>query len=296
MIDGTRLQDTKFAHNKCFLYLYGDLSTAGSRKLVKLVRMNTVRNAGLVIDDDESEDGKKHRDVNDEKLENNIARARNKIFELAFCNHWDYFITATLDGTKYDRTNLEVFHKDITQWLRDQSKKLNTKISFLLIPELHSDGKTWHMHGFIAGLPYEQLKRFKVGDRMGKGIANKVLSGDTVYNWPAYQKKFGFCDLEPIKNHEAVSKYVTKYISKSLANSVSELHAHLYYHSRGLKEAFEIERGPLICPIDSSPVSSFNGEHCSIEWYDISALTDLLNAFGISEYSTVSDFIKDECR
>lgn len=44
---------------------------------------------------------------------------------------------------------------------------------------------------------------------MGKAIADKVCRGDIVFNWKAYQKKFGFCDLEPIVNHEAVAKYLT---------------------------------------------------------------------------------------
>lgn len=271
-LNGTRLSDTEFAHGKCFLKLYGDMSNPNSPKLLKLVRMRTVRNPGIELDSDT-------RNINDEKLDNNIVRAKNKIFELAFCNHWDLFITATLDGTKYDRTDLEKFHHDFTKWLSNQSAKYGTKISFLLIPELHSDGKTWHMHGFLSGIPSEALVPFKIGDRMGKGIANKVKQGELVYNWPSYQKKFGFCDLEPIKNHEAVSKYVTKYISKSLQNSVSELNAHLYYRSRGLKEALDIKNGTLVSSPTSAPSSAFSSEYCEVEWYSVDCLDDILSCF-----------------
>ena len=289
-LNGVRMAESEYAHGRCYLRLYGDLSDPNSKKLLKLVRMKTVRNSGLDLP------SKEHaHDVNDEKLENNISRARNKIFELAFCNHWDYFVTATLDGTKYNREDLETFHKDLTKWLSNQSHKLGSKIHFLLIPELHSDGRTWHMHGFICGLPSSELKQFRIGDRMGKGIAAKVKQGDLVYDWPSYRSKFGFCDLEPIKNHEAVSKYVTKYISKSLANSVSDLHAHLYYHSRGLSEAKDIKRGTLGSLIPSVPISSLSCEHCIVEWYSADDLDGILSAFSDSEYITYEKFLEESC-
>lgn len=110
------------------------------------------------------------------------------------------------------------------------------------MPEKHSDGTSWHIHGFLHGLPKEHLKQFVVGDVMGKGLAEKVKRGDVVYNWLPYAKKFGFCDLEPIKNPEAVSKYMMKYINKNLASSVKDLNAHLYYHSRGLNKAETIKK------------------------------------------------------
>lgn len=81
--------------------------------------------------------------------------------------------TGTLDPQKYDRTNLDKFHKDLTQWLRDYGKQHKVKIKFLLVPEQHSDGISWHIHGFLHGLPEEHLKQFVVGDVMGKGLAEK---------------------------------------------------------------------------------------------------------------------------
>lgn len=100
---------------------------------------------------------------------------------------------------------------------------------------------------------------------MGKGLADKVVKGDVVYNWKAYFDRFGFCDLEPIRNHEAVSKYVTKYINKELASSVTELNAHTYYHSRGLNFAKLKKKGTMnwdnIAP-------TFENEYCSVCWLD----------------------------
>lgn len=81
----------------------------------------------------------------------------------------------------------------------------------------------------------------------------------------SYFNRFGFCDLEPIRNHEAVSKYVTKYINKELAISVTELNAHTYYHSRGLKFA-EVKRKVTMLWDDIVP--TFENEYCSFLWLD----------------------------
>jgi len=215
--------------------------------------------------------------VNDEKLAENVSRAKNKIFEYAYCNPWDWFFTGTLNPQKYDRTDLEIYHKKFVVWLRDYNKKHGLKIKFLLIPELHKDGKSWHMHGFLYGLPVEHLEQFKLGATMGKGVADKVKKGDVVYNWVAYANKFGFCDLEPISCHEAVSKYITKYINKSLANSVTELNAHMYYVSRGLNCAETVKQGTLFANIEYDYVN----EYCKIAWFDYSEelLQKLENAF-----------------
>ena len=198
--------------------------------------------------------------VNDEKLLESISRTKRTIYELSMCNEWDYFFTGTLDRTKYDRTDLDKYHHDLTQWFRDQGKKYGTKIQFLIIPELHGDGQSWHMHGLLRGLTEDMLTQFKIGDKMGAGLARKVAHGDVVYNWPAYQKKFGFCDLEPIRNHEAVSKYITKYISKELVSSVTELNAQKYYCSRGLKRAEVIKKGLMSANIKPD----YEGEFASV--------------------------------
>ena len=185
--------------------------------------------------------------------------------------------TGTLDPEKYDRTDLDKFHKDLTRFLRNVVsvyKRKNgagsymanygvDKIDFLLIPELHADGKSWHIHGLLRGLPADALEQFRIGDRMGAKLAQKVSRGDVVYNWAQYANKFGFCDLEPIKDEEAVAKYCTKYITKSLQHSVTELGAHLYYHSRGLNRAQVAVQGNN-CGVRLSP--DYKNDYCSVVW------------------------------
>lgn len=253
------LRDVKYKRDQTIVKVYG----YGDHKKIKVTRMNWLRTAGLV-DDDEYRAPK--GSINDSKLEENIRRAKNTIFEYAYCNPWDWFFTGTLNAEKYDRTDLEKYHKDLTQWLRDYGKKHNLHVKFLLVPELHSDGVSWHIHGFLHGLPKEHLKQFIIGDVMGKTLAEKVKEGDAVYNWLPYAKKFGFCDLEPIRNDEAVSKYIMKYIDKNLATSVRELNAHLYYHSRGLKKAVVVGKGTM----DATIPPTYENDYCSVAWLDYS--------------------------
>lgn len=248
------LVDKKYKPNQTLLKVYGE----GSNKKIKLITMKSLRTSGIEDDDILVSD----RGVNDSKLCNNIARARSKVFELAYCNEWDYFFTGTLDKSKYDRTDLEKFHHDIVEWIRAYNRYHKTDIKFLLVPEQHKDGESWHMHGLLKGIPVDLLHQFVKGDKMGKYIADKVLNGEVIYNWPGYAKKFGFCDLEPIKSHEAVCKYVTKYMNKNLGKSVSDIGAHLYYHSRGLNTAFCYAHGFS----DYKFTPDYENEYCKVAW------------------------------
>ena len=252
-----KLKDRAYNYDQTLFKVFGE----GKDKKIKLVRMNYLKTSGIELDDIEYVRGT----VNENKINESILRSKSKIFELAFCNPWDWFFTGTINPNKQDRTDLELFHKQLTQWLRDYNKKYKLNIKFLFVPEKHKDGKSWHIHGFIYGLPVEHLVQFQVGDKMGKGLAEKVLNGDIVYNWKAYFDRFGFCDLEPIRNHEAVSKYVTKYINKELASSVTELNAHTYYHSRGLRFAELKKKGSMNW---GNIEPTYENEYCSVCWLD----------------------------
>lgn len=160
----------------------------------------------------------KDKPVNDEKLSNNISRAKSKVFEYAYCNHWDYFVTLTISPEKYDRYNFKAYIKDLGKFINNYSTVHHSKIYYVLIPEQHKDG-AWHMHGLISGILPKHLEKNKYG----------------YLDFPMYARKFGFCSLSPIKNHESVSKYITKYVTKELfSRSYGE---RCYYCSKGLKKA-----------------------------------------------------------
>lgn len=206
------------------------------------------------------EDDKKYggygrlRNVNDEKLTHHIARARTRVFEIAICNDFDYFITLTINDEKLDRYDLKGYIKKLGQFIRDYRKKHGADIQYLLIPEKHENG-AWHMHGLIKGIPADQLKKNEYG----------------YLDWEDYKKRFGYCSIDKIKNQEAVSKYITKYIRKSFNTDrgVSEKESKLYYCSRGLRRPQKKKEGTLNgYQLDKIP---FNYEN---EYVRVGILTD----------------------
>ena len=62
---------------------------------------------------------KRSRDINDSKLSNNVTRARTRVFELAICNDFEYFITLTINKEKLDRYELKEYIKKLGQFIRN---------------------------------------------------------------------------------------------------------------------------------------------------------------------------------
>lgn len=242
----------EFKRNQTVLKLYG----FGKNRKLKVVTMKSMRTSGLELPP------RPHFETseNTDKLEQSISRTKSTIFEIAFCNPWDFFFTGTASPDNFDRSDLESLHGSIYKFFKYRG------IKYILVPELHADGKSWHFHGFIRGLDPSELKQFKIGSRMSGKLADKVRAGQTIYDWPAYRKKFGFVDLEPVRSTEAASKYIQKYITKDLARCVTELHAHQYYCSKGLNRAEVIKKGLML--VDIKP--TYETEYCAVSWLDYS--------------------------
>lgn len=169
-------------------------------------------------------------DFKEGKLSNNLSRAKSKVFDYAMSNKFDYFITLTLNPKKYDRNNLDLYIKNLGQFIRNYRSKYDIDIQYLLIPERHKDG-SWHMHGLLKGVPDHHF----------------IINKNGYLDWFSYSDKFGYCSLSRIRDTVAVAKYITKYISKSFNSSdgVIEKNKKLYYNSRGLKVAYKILDGQL---------------------------------------------------
>lgn len=236
----------------------------------KLSVHNVLREKGWECETEKSKKGK----VNSEKLLCNLQRTRSTIFELAMCNNWDLFCTFTLDKTKYDRHDLNKFRSDFTLMIRHLRAKYKCDISYLLIPERHKDG-AWHMHGFIAGLPSQELREFTLSEKLPDYIRKKLKSNSKVFEWVSYRKKFGFCDLEEIRDKDRASSYVTKYITKDLLESVSELNHKSYYCSQGLNRAVEIKRGHLA----ECPDFDFENDYVKVKWFSNDSEETLTDMF-----------------
>lgn len=171
---------------------------------------------------------KKKSSSNKGKLSEHICRAKTKVKELVLCNDWDWWCTFTLDSNKMDRYDLKAYIKALGEFLHNYNKRTEEryKVKYLLVPEKHKDG-AWHMHGFVKGIKPADLYVNKHG----------------YYTWKQYEEKFGFISMSPVKDKEKSSSYVLKYMGKDMNTSVTELGAHLYYASKGLKQPEILFRG-----------------------------------------------------
>jgi len=211
--------------------------------------------------------------VNDYKLDCNIKRAKSKIFELSACNEWDYFITGTLDKGKYDRTDLEKYIKDLSQFFRNQRRKYNTDIKYLIIPELHQDGESWHFHGLVKGQLAGAIRQFGLTENLPYRLRKLISDGRVIYDWKDYRNKFGYVTLEQVRSHEAISRYITKYLNKELARSGEKRYGRqLYYRSRGLRQAEQIKKGLLAVAPDNW---DYENDYVKILWFN----SDVVNNY-----------------
>ena len=94
-----KFKDRAFNYDQTIFKVYG----YGDNKKIKLVRMNYLKTKGIEIDDIEFYRGS----ANDSKIIESILRSKGKIFELAFCNPWQWFFTGTINPNKHFDSVLE---------------------------------------------------------------------------------------------------------------------------------------------------------------------------------------------
>ena len=178
------------------------------------------------------------------------------------CNQFDHFITLTLDGNKYDRHDLDLYIKDLGQFIRNYRRIHKVDIQYLLIPEQHKNG-AWHIHGLIRGIPLEHLE------------VNKF----NYLDWPKYREKFGWCSMSAVKSQIAVSKYITKYISKNLlvmAQLAGMKNKKLYYATRGLKKPQKIKEGTTSANVIPHDIITFENDYVITVEMNFNQFYDLL--------------------
>ena len=265
----------KFLYNQSIVKIVG----VGDNKWIKIVNINVIRkkNVDKVKIDEKVKEEKlseitkdvkksKKGSKNNEKLGCNIRATKSRIRELIMCNEWEYMVTFTLNGDRYNRTDLDTWKKEFLQWVQNYRKKYGIDIKYIFVPELHKDNITWHMHGLIKGLPLSHLRQIVNGDSEYKRLEKRVRMGYEVYVWEAYQQKFGYCDVEKIRNKEAVCNYLIKSIKDNTLKSkgVSKVNAKMYYVSRGLKRAEIVKRGTQISTINQAP--TYANKYCKVYW------------------------------
>lgn len=223
----------------------------------KLTMMKAVRRSGFE-ERRASARGKKNTAGNTAKLDNSLSRTRSRVRELVLCNEWEWFGTFTLSPEGHDRFDIAEFTRSFSKWIQNINYRQGLHICYLLVPEQHADG-AWHMHGVLKGIPDDMLRQFSPRDGVPRNLVKQGF-----YNWPAYQKKFGFVSLGPIRSLEATANYIGKYITKELAASPIGLNKHLYLCSKGLKRAEVVKKAHIYQPF--SP--DYSNEHVATKVFE----------------------------
>lgn len=246
---------SKFLNDTWSLYQYGNK--------IKVVYYKTMSNtAGFEKDTAAYRADSTTSSVNPEgRFASSLSRTRARVFELAMCNDFEFFVTCTLDENMRDRYDLTAFRKALAQMIRDLNKNRTEgqKIEYLLLPELHENG-AWHMHGLFKGL--------QVGTDLCKNEHGYL-------DWFAYRKRFGFFSCSPIQSQEGCSKYITKYVTKAFNTDNNERstaeavggRAHLYFASQGLKRREVLAKYEGGRPPDCS--WDFENEYVKIGWINL---------------------------
>ena len=136
-------------------------------------------------------------------IQSSMNRTVQKIYEISRANIWDYFLTLTFDRNKLDSSNYNLLCDKVSKWLNNLRSRYAPDLKYLIVPELHKDGKHYHFHGLLANIGNITLK--------DSGIKK---NGHTIYNMSNW--KYGFSTVTKVKDSNKVSSYITKYITKEL--------------------------------------------------------------------------------
>lgn len=246
-------------------FTYYDTKIYKMGSMYKMVYFPQFDNEGHIYD---KEDKEIKESSKDEKLINNVIRAKSTVMELGHCNDWSYFATFTLDKTKYNRTDLDIFREDLTQWIRLERRR-GFSWSYILIPELHKDDESWHIHAVINGLDESKLNKFS----KAAGHPHKLYSQGYLFD-KRLQNKFGYNSFCKIKNKDACIFYITKYYRKAMKSKGKiELGSHLYYCSQNLIRKELIKEGCTAFPILGTKFNDFTG----IRWFTNKSLETVLD-------------------
>lgn len=165
-------------------------------------------------------------DKKQRSFRSSVNRTKNKIYEYARANRWDYFLTCTLNSKKTDRYNYDVCSVQISNFFKNIKKRKAKDMKYLLVPELHEDG-AYHFHALIANV--KGLNFVNSGHRDKRGRI--------VYNLEDYN--FGWTTATKVSNTFRVSNYLTQYITESLCSTLPGKKR--YWSTRNLNKP-EIEK------------------------------------------------------
>lgn len=162
-------------------------------------------------------------------LQVSMNRTVNRIYDIARCNNWEWFLTMTFK----ENDDFDSCSKKLREWLKNVRKRYSPELMYLFVPELHKKGG-WHFHGLISNIGNLQLEiatnNNKTSKFYGDSLRVNYPDGDYIYNLANF--KSGFTTATRIKDTRRASNYIMKYITKDLCKLTKNKHR--YYCSKDL--------------------------------------------------------------
>jgi len=156
---------------------------------------------------------------NDEdNLARSVRRTKNKIYDIARSNKWEWFFTLTFNPDKVDSFSYEDVTYKLSKWLNNM-RRTCPDMKYLVVPEQHESGR-WHFHGLFLG----------VDDMVFVDSGKLDKRGRIVYNVGNY--RLGWTTATKIDSLERAMSYIAKYTTEELC-AVTKGHKR-YWCSRNI--------------------------------------------------------------
>ena len=132
-----------------------------------------------------------------------IKQTKNRIYDIARSNEWQWFITLTFDRKKKDSSDYDVVTKSLQVFLNHLQQRQCPNLKYLIVPELHADGEHYHFHGLLSNC-----------DNLCFVYSGHIdyKSKRPIYNIAKWT--CGFSTATQVGDTARVSSYITKYITK----------------------------------------------------------------------------------
>lgn len=161
------------------------------------------------------------------------------------------FFTGTFDPKKWVRSDFKGFYVPFRRFLYHKG------IKHILVPEFHADGENIHLHGLFDSSIDPFLEEFDLSKPLPLFILKAIERGDEIFNFPDYQKRFGWVSVSRVKDQDAVAHYVSKYILKSIQDSECRIAHRRFYCSTGLnRPEFLVPTTDDLCALEPNYYSA----------------------------------------
>lgn len=159
----------------------------------------------IPTDIDRTKKEEKNQKRNEDNIHRSVRRTRSTINDYVLNNHFDLFVTFTLDPKKIDRYDMTICFNKMQNYLSVQRRKArlaDVDFTYIVVPEKHKDGAI-HFHALIGGLP-SPLAKTRV-----------IQNSKRVYNVPGF--RYGYTNAQYLDDDkQKTTAYLCKYITKDM--------------------------------------------------------------------------------